>query len=297
VGSPEKHASGCGWQNWLTAIETGARLDCAEALVYICAARWLLDTGWHYFRQQHPLTPDTFVNMELLTPLKRAGLSLAGVLFFVAPVMAADEPASAPVEQPEAADAAAISAPEKYDWAVTGYVARLSRDQLGDMLVLKAELEDNYVGVLALTYRIATFGPDMDWEVEGQVGKHGGSSTPSWATQEISMDHWEFNALSSVRWNKFFWDRYVDTSAAAGLGVSYATEIPEFEVQAHCAEGQCNSNRWMAYILGELAFSLPKYPRWAAVARIHHRSSMYGTFEKDIEGASNSLGLGLKYRF
>lgn len=185
-----------------------------------------------------------------------------------------------------------------YDWAVTGYVAWLSRDQLGDMLGFKAELEENRVAVIALTYRILTFGRDVDWEVEGQIGRHSGSSTPSWANgQTISMDHWEFNALTSVRWNKFFWDKYLDTSAAAGLGVSYATQIPEFEVLGHCANGECNSNRLMAYILGELAFSLPRYPRWAAVMRIHHRSSTYGTFQEDIEGASNALGFGIKYRF
>jgi len=135
-----------------------------------------------------------------------------------------------------------------------------------------AELEKNRVYVLALTRRLKTFGPDVDWELEGQIGKHGGSSSPSWAGGEnIAMDHWEFNLLTNVRWNKFFWDRYLETSAAAGLGVSYATEIPEFERLAHCADGSCNSNRLMAYILGELTFALPKYPQWAAVMRIHHR--------------------------
>ena len=66
---------------------------------------------------------------------------------------------------------------------------------------------------------------------------------------------------------------------------------------AHCAEGECSSNKWMTYILVELAFSLPRYPRWAAVMRIHHRSTAYGTFEENMEGASNALGFGIKYRF
>ena len=189
----------------------------------------------------------------------------------------------------------ASTANKKYDWAVTGYVARLSRDQLGDMLMFDAELEQNKVWVLALTRRVATFWRDVDFEVEGQIGKHTGSSYPSWANppnSEVSQDHWEFNLLASTRWNRFFWDKYVDTSFAVGLGVSYATELPEFEVEAHD-----DSNELLAYILVELDFSLPKYPQWALVSRIHHRSSAYGTFEEDIEGASNAFGLGIKYRF
>ena len=160
------------------------------------------------------------------------------------------------------------------------------------MLIFDAELEQNKVWAIALARRLATFGPDVDFEIEGQIAKHSGSSNPTWSTTEVSQDHWELNALANVRWNRFFWDRYVDTSAALGLGVSYATKMPGFEVKAHGA-----SNRLMAYILVEVDFSLPEYPQWALVSRIHHRSAAWGTFEDDIESASNAFGLGLKYRF
>ena len=170
----------------------------------------------------------------------------------------------------------------KYDWAATGYVAWLSGDQLGDMLLFNAELSDNKVWVAALTRRVTTFWRDVDFEVEGQIAKHAGPD----------QRHWEVNALADLRWNRFYWDSTIDTSAAIGLGLSYASEIPAFEVEEHDV-----SNRLLAYILVELAFSLPEYPEWALVIRIHHRSSAYGTFEGDIEGASNALGVGIKYRF
>lgn len=190
-----------------------------------------------------------------------------------------------------------------YDWAVTGYVAWLSRDQLGDMSLFKAELEENRVNVLALTRRLARFEPEVDWEVEGQAAKHSGSFQPSWSPVPIAQDHWELNALTSLRWNRFYWDRYLDTSFAVGLGFSWASELPEFEFYGHCWDDdapdqpRCSTNRLMAYILVELAFSLPSTPRWALVARIHHRSSMYGIFEDDIQGASNAFGFGIKYRW
>jgi hypothetical protein len=179
---------------------------------------------------------------------------------------------------------AAIKDAKKYDWAFTGYVAWLSGDQLGDMLLFNAELSNNKVWVVALTKRVKTFYKDVDWEVEGQIGKHGGG--------DANMDHWELNALTSVRWNRFIWDKYVDTSLATGLGVSYASEEPIFEIEEHGS-----TNKLLAYILVELAFSPPKYPQWVGVVRIHHRSSAYGLFEEDIQGASNSLGFGIKYRF
>ena len=56
-------------------------------------------------------------------------------------------------------------------------------------------------------------------------------------------------------------------------------------------------NRLLAYILVELTFALPSAPQWAVVARIHHRSSSYGLFEEDLQGASNAAGFGIKYRF
>jgi hypothetical protein len=173
---------------------------------------------------------------------------------------------------------------KKYDWAFTGYAAWLSGDQLGDMLLFQAELSDNKVWVAALTRRLLTFYKDVDWEVEGQIAKHGGG--------DAHMYHWEFNALTSVRWNRFIWDKYVDTSFATGLGLSYAAEEPAFEITEHD-----DTSKLLAYILVELAFSPPKYPQWAGVVRIHHRSSAYGTFNDEIQGASNALGFGIKYRF
>lgn len=201
---------------------------------------------------------------------------------------AAQDAETTPAAEEAASDEVAAELPqpaaEKYDWAFTGYVAWLSGDQLGDMLLFQAELSNNKVYVAALTRRLKTFWKDVDWEVEGQIGKHGGG--------DASMYHWEFNALTSVRWNYFIWDKYLDTSFATGLGVSYATEEPIFEIEEHGS-----TNKLLAYILVELAFSPPKYPQWAGVMRIHHRSSAYGTFEDDIQGASNSLGFGIKYRF
>ena len=174
--------------------------------------------------------------MNLLSLFRAVGLGLA-MLLACSVTLAAEpvalnedaEQADAPLAagtadstDSEVLDAAVPSRATPYDWAATGYVAWLSGDQLGDMLLFQAELSNNKIWVAALTRRILTFYKDVDWEVEGQIGKHGGGDS--------SMHHWEVNALTSLRWNRFIWDKYVDTSLAAGLGLSYAQEEPVFEI-------------------------------------------------------------------
>jgi hypothetical protein len=170
---------------------------------------------------------------------------------------------------------------ERYDWALTAYGAKLTGNSFSDVVAGDADFSSYKVWVLALSKRLLRLRWDMDLEAEAQIGKHD------------SLDrHWEFNGLADLRWNRFYWDRYLDTSAAFGLGLSYASQKPEFEIYEQGA-----TNRLMAYVLFELAFSLPEHPQWALVARWHHRSAAWGTFEDDIETASNAIGLGIKRRF
>jgi hypothetical protein len=171
---------------------------------------------------------------------------------------------------------------EDLDWSLTGYVAWISEEQLGDMLIGAASLEDDKLYALALNKRLYRWNSGWDFEVEGQVGKHAGPK----------QRHWEFNGLGAFRWNRFYWDRYLNTSFAVGLGISYATEEGQFEIDAHG-----DTSKTLAYILVDMDFSLPQYPNWALDIRIHHRSSAYGLFNDNIEGASNALGVGLKYRW
>jgi hypothetical protein len=167
-------------------------------------------------------------------------------------------------------------------WAVTLYGATLSGDTLGEMLTFQAELDSDYKLVaLALTRKMKSVGSHIDLELEGSVAKH-----------YKGMNHFELSALGSARWHTFPWDKWLTTSVAAGLGLSLATAEPEFEVDNH---GE--SQKLLGYLLGELTFGLPRFPDWALVARIHHRSGASGSFGQGIRGASNSFGWGVKYRF
>ena len=174
------------------------------------------------------------------------------------------------------------TAESNLDWGFTLFSARLSEDRLGDTLLFQADFEDSTFWVAAISREKWRPNRHILLGLEAQIAKHTGPV----------QHHWELNGLGTLRWITFPWDRHIDTSAAVGLGLSYATELPEFEVQDNGA-----SNQWLAYMLVELTARLPSIPNWQLVVRVHHRSAAFGVFEENVKGGSNGVGIGFKYRW
>jgi len=143
----------------------------------------------------------------------------------------------------------------------------------------RLNFENSYMMAVALSRRIGTYKKKASFEIEGQVVRHF-----NW------QDHWELNALVSARWESFFWDKYVDTSIAFGLGPSFATTEPEIEI---LTDG--STSRFLIYWMMELALGLPEYPNIAFITRLHHRSTGFGLITD--KGGSNALAIGIKYKF
>jgi hypothetical protein len=165
-------------------------------------------------------------------------------------------------------------------WAITAYGARLTDGDVDDSVTFNSDFEDSYLLAVALSRRFYTFRDLLDFELEGQIVKH-----------FEDQDHWEFNGLLVSRWLPFPWDNYIDTTLAMGAGLSYATETPEIEAKNHS-----DTSQLLAYLLFEATFALPDFPQWSVVARLHHRSGAFGTFN-GVYGASNALGAGIRYNF
>ncbi len=170
---------------------------------------------------------------------------------------------------------------DKPSYALSVLGGRMTDNSIDDFVddFRGIELEDSYFLGLALSRRIATHGELVSFEVEGQITKH-----------FKQQDHWEFNALLTSRWEDFFWDKYLDTSFAVGIGPSYATNVPEIEVRR---SGE--SARLQVFIMAELEFVLPSHPNIAVITRIHHRSNAFGIVADN--GTSNALAFGFKFRF
>ncbi len=166
-------------------------------------------------------------------------------------------------------------------WAITVFQGVLAEDGFEPTVTLSSHLDSSYqlLGV-GVSRRVGGYRHYLDYEVEGQVVKH-----------TAGMHHMEFNAAFILRWLPFPWDDTLDTSLAFGEGISYATRVPEYEATHHE-----HSAEVLNYLLVELAIALPRAPNWSLVARVHHRSGIY-TLIDNVRGASNFIGLGVKYRF
>lgn len=171
--------------------------------------------------------------------------------------------------------------PPARPWSVMFYSGFGTASDLGQVLTFDIDSEDSQFLGVVLNREIFSFWRHFSFELEGQVLRHFGK-----------QDNWEFDGLFLVRFNPFPWDKYLDTSFAVGDGLSYATSTPKIEEEQHPNQ----TYRFLNYLMLELAFMLPKYPEWALATRIHHRSGIYGTFD-GVDGASNFLGLGLRYHF
>ena len=165
--------------------------------------------------------------------------------------------------------------------AVTAFGGALLDNVWEDVFLAPHDLrfEQSYLVGAALSTRLAEPAEGLSLEVEGQLVRHFGDQT-----------HWEVNApILTARWSRFPWDEALDTSAAFGLGLSWASEKPALEV-----ENEGDSERLMAYWMIEIETETP-VEHWSLIARLHHRSPAYGLFGDD--GGANALALGLRRRF
>ncbi len=97
--------------------------------------------------------------------------------------------------------------------------------------------------------------------------------------------HWEITAAIMVRYY-IFKNRL---SFAVGDGFSYASDIPDWERRRHI-----HTSQLLNLVLLELALDINQFS--AIALRWHHRSGMWGLFDK-VEGGSNSAQIGVRYKF
>lgn len=170
------------------------------------------------------------------------------------------------------------------DYALTVYRGEYTDNGLADEILLlkNIKFEDSYLIAVALSKEFDWPTDTRHWEFEGQLVKH-----------FKAQKHWEINALFSHRWKAYKWDNIVKTTFAAGIGGSYATQLPPLEVISHTNSGAAKA---LLYFLLEATFQLPQQKNWAFVARVHHRSGLFGAINH-VNGGSNHISLGVKWYF
>ncbi len=137
-------------------------------------------------------------------------------------------------------------------------------------------LDSNLAGaVIARDW--TAFNPRLRFGIEGTVVKH-------WGQQ----DHVEFDVPLYVRYRALNPPVPVQ-GVAFGLGLSYAMEVPQVEVDR---KGQ--SQKLIAHWFAELEFGKPDWVVYPFL-RLHHRSDGYVL--ADFDTGSNAVVIGLRYPF
>lgn len=167
-------------------------------------------------------------------------------------------------------------------WFFSLYGGQVSDTAFNEIIRFNTQFEDYYLAAVALGKELWSYRDTVALEAEGQVVQHFKGKA-----------HQEFNAVLSLRWLRFPWNAYLNTSIAFGNGISYATRDPEFEEKE--ADDHITSQT-LYYLMLEIAFALPSEPSWSIFTRIHHRSSVFGLIEGAFS-ASNYVCTGVRYRF
>jgi len=164
------------------------------------------------------------------------------------------------------------------DWIVTGFAGVMTNDVWEDAIqVVGAEYLDSGLIGVGLGQEFAHYGR-LSFGFEIQAVQHYGAQT-----------NFEINTPLTVRYNRRG-DFFPSLEALAfGLGVSWASEVPQTEADRDGA-----STQTMFYWMGELQFDLPN-TEIDLVTRIHHRSDGYGVW--DVDSGSNALVIGLRKSF
>jgi hypothetical protein len=167
--------------------------------------------------------------------------------------------------------------------ALTFYAARISEEATWQHVLsdpFGSDYADAYLvaGFVAREYA-RRFDGALRVEMEGNVAYNFGDQR-----------HLEFNAAPIVlRWTRFPWSNRLATSAAFGLGLSYATETPEMEL---AIEG--DTQRLLIFWIMELTAGPPDAD-WSFVLRLHHRSTGWGLMGVD-DGGMNAPGIGFRIK-
>jgi hypothetical protein len=156
------------------------------------------------------------------------------------------------------------------------------------------ELEDIGVVGAAYSHRFGSVGALTGWgepggfwddlTIEGEVGISGRFG------EEHLGEVWTGLYL---RYDGFFWNDVVYTTIAVNTGVSYISDLSEFER----GRDENNKNTNLLHYMGpEITFASPENKDLELLVRFHHRSGVFGAFDGVISG-STFISTGVRVRF
>jgi hypothetical protein len=169
--------------------------------------------------------------------------------------------------------------------ALTFYAARISEERTWQH-VLRNPFGASYADAYLVAGAYSRAYPESFGEF------FGGALRAEWEANLAynfgDQDHLELNfAPVSLRWQRFPWSERLHTTAAFGVGLSYALRFPELENRL---EG--DTTKLLLFWIMELTAG-PRDGPWSVVLRLHHRSTGFGIMGVD-DGGMNAPGIGVR---
>jgi hypothetical protein len=178
-------------------------------------------------------------------------------------------------------------------WTFEFGVSLMTKNEIDDFLEGNITVEDGDAG--AEIYQFTATKMLSEWNIElfGQQ-YHPLLEMPlclELVDENANDPFLTYNAALQLRWVDFPWNAWVQTSFAAGLGLSYATEIYAMDKQRHPNENRSNLKFNLPI---QFTFALPSAPEHQVNVYIAHHSGGFGIFDV---GGFNSIGLSYAYKF
>lgn len=172
-------------------------------------------------------------------------------------------------------------------WSMITYSGKFTTRTFGRTVFnIPGKMKNNYIHAVGLNRRLATWSEHFSLEAEGLVAFHHGRHRTG------RQKYQEFVGCFLVRYHRFPWDRFIDTTIALGEGMSLTTHQAKIEIQENSRD---KTKKFLNYLAVEATFALPQFPNTALVYRIHHRSGIFGLM--GVHGVSDFYCLGVRHRF
>ncbi len=197
-------------------------------------------------------------------------------------------PVAQPAHKPSVAPALQPARPA--EWAVTVMGGVLNQANFSGILFSPwtSSFDDTQLLSGTVSRRVYEFSQDsflgpywfIDWEVG--AGQRFGNSTAS-----------EFWTAFYIKYDGFPWSNTIYMTTGVSTGLNYATSISDHEVKKG---GNGTGTKLLHYFSPEITFADPDNKDFEVVARLHHRSGVFGLFD-GVDGGSTFLSVGFRQHF
>ncbi|MEP1443974.1 MAG: hypothetical protein ABJK39_13275 [Hyphomicrobiales bacterium] len=148
--------------------------------------------------------------------------------------------------------------------------------------VTNLEFNDDFLLGVTASKRFLTLANHVHLELE--VG----------AAQRFGIqDEQEFWVAPYIRYDGFFWNKYLYTSVAINTGLSISTGVSDVE---EARGGSSGGDNLLHFLSPEITFALPERKDIQATFRLHHRSGAYGVIS-NTRGGAQYLTFGVRKFF